>query len=161
MTSSEDFTEDLGLALATFLLWPPMAGRVSATLLASSEPLTLAELQERLGASVGSISEMTRLLQTTGVIRKIKTPGVRRAQFEWAPDAWDNCAQHFTMQMGQLRDLAARTGAGVDAAQPLLRARLIEMERYYELMNEGIGQLARAYRQLPPIASTATPAELR
>lgn len=148
MESTEEFTEDLGLALATFLLWPPMAGRVSATLMASTEPLTLAELQDRLGASVGSISEMTRLLQTTGVIRRIKTPGVRRARFEWSPDAWDNCAQHFTQQMADLRDLAARNSERVGPAQPLLAHRLQEMERYYELMNSGIAELAAAHRQL-------------
>jgi DNA-binding transcriptional regulator GbsR (MarR family) len=142
---SEEFAEDLGSTLATFLLWPPMAGRVSAALMMSPEPLTLAQLQERLGASGGSISEMTRLLLTTGVIRRIKTPGVRRAQFEWAPDAWVNCVKHFTTQMTQLRDLAIRTGEQVDDSEGLFRNRLQEMQHYYELMTEGTSRLAAEY----------------
>ncbi|XPP26848.1 MAG: GbsR/MarR family transcriptional regulator [Leucobacter sp.] len=145
MALSEDFAEDLGSALATFLLWPPMAGRVSAALMMSPEPLTLAELQTRLGVSGGSISEMTRMLLTTGVIRRIKTPGVRRAQFEWAPDAWVNCVKHTATQMAQLRDLAIGTGDQVDDSEALFRNRLQEMQHYYELMTKRLSELAAEY----------------
>ena len=142
---SEEFAEDLGSTLATFLFWPPMAGRVSAVLMMSSTPLTLADLQVRLGASGGSISEMTRLLLTTGVIRRIKTPGVRRAQFEWAPDAWVNCVKHTASQMARLHELAQRTGAQAGESAPMFRERLNEMQRYYERMTESVAQIANDY----------------
>lgn len=144
MAVTDEFAEKLGTALATFLLWPPMAGRISAQLMTSSEPLTLTELQERLDASGGAVSEGTRLLLTTGVIRRIKTLGVRRAQYEWAPDAWVNCAKHFTDQMAQLRELAASTGAMLGGSD-LFHERLHEMEKYYKLMTHGVAQLADAY----------------
>lgn len=147
MASSDEFAERLGASLAAFLLWPPMAGRVAATLMSSPTPLTLADLQERLGASGGSISEMTRLLLTTGVIQRIKTPGVRRAQFQWVPDAWVNCANHTVRQMSQLKELAGQARQQGGASEEHFQQRLSEMEHYYQLMVDGVAQLAKEYEQ--------------
>ncbi|MEU3331642.1 GbsR/MarR family transcriptional regulator [Glutamicibacter creatinolyticus] len=144
MAANQKFTEELGAALANFLMWPPMAGRISAALMASPKPLTLTELQDQLHASGGAISESTRLLLTTGVIRRLKTPGVRRAQYEWSDDAWVNCAKHTRDQVAKLQDLAERTATTSDGSE-LFLSRIRDMEKYYHLMTDGLARLSDEY----------------
>ena len=70
--------DDFGLHIGRAMGWPPMAGRAAGVLMLSEKPLTLAELQEALGASKGSASEMTRLLMVNGVVERYKEPGSRQ-----------------------------------------------------------------------------------
>src|SRR5690349_14179002 len=76
------FIERLGL-LAEESGMPRMAGRVLGWLLICEEPRqSFGEIVEALGASKGSISAMTRILQQLGLIERVTQGGDRRDFFQ-------------------------------------------------------------------------------
>ncbi|MGY0499339.1 GbsR/MarR family transcriptional regulator [Nocardia sp. FBN12] len=138
--------EDFGLRIGTAMGWPPMAGRLAGILILSPAPMTLAELQQALGASKGSASEMTRLLITNGTVDRIKLPGVRQAVYEWRDDAWVGCLQHQldqTKQLLALAEAAQEHGSRLPSAQ---QTRLLDMRAYYAFMVEQLQRLVEEYK---------------
>ncbi|MGW8375184.1 hypothetical protein [Streptomyces sp. ODS28] len=125
--------EEFGLHIGRAMSWPRMAGRVAAVLLLSEGALTLGQLQERLGASKGSVSEMTRLLIASGTVERRKEPGRRHFVYEWRGDAWAGCLQHMVDSTVRLRELAAgaRGTARLTATQ---RERLTAMHEFYAFL---------------------------
>ncbi|MFH8469341.1 GbsR/MarR family transcriptional regulator [Streptomyces sp. NPDC017991] len=140
----EDFGQRIGRAMG----WPPMAGRLGGVLMLSPDPMTLSELQEALGASKGSVSEMTRLLITNGTVERVKVPGVRQAGYVWRDDAWSGCLQHQldqTQQLFELAQVARERGADLSEVQ---RARLRDMHTYYDFMVRELRRLLAEYQGL-------------
>ncbi|PKV99962.1 hypothetical protein ATK30_0034 [Amycolatopsis echigonensis] len=146
MPAEEDeLVEDFGVHIGRAMGWPPMAGRAAALLMLSEKPLTLAQLQEGLDASKGSVSETTRLLIVNGTVERFKEPGSRQFVYRWRDDAWIGCLQHQLGQTAELLKLAERgheRGASFDTAQ---RARLTDMRDYYRFMVRGLEDLLAAY----------------
>ncbi|MDJ1136823.1 GbsR/MarR family transcriptional regulator [Streptomyces iconiensis] len=139
--------DDFGLRIGRAMGWPPMAGRLAGILMLSPAPMTLSELQQALGASKGSASEMTRLLMTHGTVDRIKLPGVRQAVYEWRDDAWVGCLQYQLDQTTQLLDLARTAhdrGSHLPSAQ---QTRLLDMRTFYEFMVEQLRQLLGDYKR--------------
>jgi DNA-binding transcriptional regulator GbsR (MarR family) len=137
--------EDFGLRIGRAMGWPPMAGRTSGVLMLSDRPLTLAELQDALDASKGSVSEMTRLLVLNGVVERYKEPGSRQFVFRWRDDAWVGCLQHQVSVNRDLLDLAEsaqRQGRHLPSEQ---RERLRQMRDYYVFMTEQLEALLARY----------------
>ncbi|MFJ8934299.1 GbsR/MarR family transcriptional regulator [Streptomyces sp. NPDC102365] len=144
----EPLIEDFGQRIGRAMGWPPMAGRLGGVLMLSPDPMTMSELQEALGASKGSVSEMTRLLITNGTVERVKVPGVRQAGYVWRDDAWSGCLQHQLDQTQQLFELAQtvrKRGADMTETQ---RARLDDMHAYYEFMVRELRRLLDEYRRL-------------
>ncbi|CAM04677.1 regulatory ArsR family protein [Saccharopolyspora erythraea NRRL 2338] len=126
----DDFATVIGQAMG----WPPTAGRMAAVLLLSDQPMTVQQLQDELEASVGTVSELTRLLITNGVVARSKPAGARHFVYEWRPDAWVGCLGHMVRQAEQLRELSYRAehlGADLPALQ---QRRLQDMVGYYDLL---------------------------
>lgn len=123
--------EDFGLRVGGAMGWPPMAGRAAGMLMLSGEPLTLAQLQEGLGASKGSVSEMTRLLIVNGVVERFKEQGQRQFVFRWRADAWVGCLQHQLQATEQLLDFAREAQAKGVGLPRVQRRRLQDMVDYY------------------------------
>jgi DNA-binding transcriptional regulator GbsR (MarR family) len=63
-------------------------GRLWTFLYLSPEPLTAAEIGERLGASTGSVSMAVADLQKWGVVRKTWRPGERKDFYEAETSIW-------------------------------------------------------------------------
>lgn len=63
-------------------------GRLWTFLYLSPEPLTAADLAERLGASTGSVSMAVTDLQKWGVVRKTWRPGERKDFYEAETSIW-------------------------------------------------------------------------
>jgi DNA-binding transcriptional regulator GbsR (MarR family) len=63
-------------------------GRVWTTLYLSADPLTAADLADRLQMSAGSVSTTLTELQRWGVARRVGRPGERREFFEAETDFW-------------------------------------------------------------------------
>lgn len=140
--------EDFGRRIGRAMGWPPIAGRLAGVLMLSPDPMTLSELQEVLGASKGSTSEMTRLLIANGTVERVKVPGVRQAGYVWRDDAWSGCLQHQLSQTEQLLELAETAkerGAGMPDVQ---QARLRDMHTYYEFMVRELRRLLDEYRRV-------------
>ncbi|OZM79551.1 hypothetical protein CFP66_25660 [Pseudonocardia sp. MH-G8] len=145
-SAADAVAADFATVLGQTMGWPRMAGRTAAVLLLSPHPMTVRRLQDETGASAGSVSEMTRLLITNGVVRRFKPPGARHFVHEWRPDAWVGCLEHQLRQVEQLRDLAHRAEREGTALADLQQARLREMSVYYDFMVARLGALLEEYR---------------
>lgn len=137
--------EDFGIRIGGAMGWPPMAGRAAGVLMLSDVPLTLTQLQEALAASKGSVSEMTRLLITTGTVERFKEPGSRQYVFQWRDDAWIGCLQHQLEQTVDLRELAETARKRGSALAPEQRARFDAMYEYYSFMVGRLEALLKEY----------------
>ncbi|TQM11879.1 GbsR/MarR family transcriptional regulator [Pseudonocardia kunmingensis] len=143
--AAEAVVEDFATVIGQTMGWPRMAGRTAAVLLLSPHPMTVRQLQDEVGASAGSVSEMTRLLVTNGVVRRFKPPGARHFVHEWRPDAWAGCLEHQLRQAEQLRELAHRTEREGTALPELQQTRLREMSVYYDFIVARLGALLEEY----------------
>ncbi|MFD8569152.1 GbsR/MarR family transcriptional regulator [Streptomyces sp. NPDC057694] len=137
--------EEFGIHVGRAMGWPRMAGRAGGLLMMSGRPLTLAQLQEALGASKGSASETTRLLIANGTVERYKEPGTRHFVYRWRDDAWVGCLKHMVTATTELRGLAERAqerGAGLSEEQ---RGRLGDMHSYYQFMVERLELMLTEY----------------
>ncbi|WP_410656879.1 GbsR/MarR family transcriptional regulator [Amycolatopsis sp. lyj-112] len=144
--AAELLLDNFATVIGQTMGWPPMAGLTAGVLLLSAEPMTVQELQDELGASAGSVSEMTRLLIANGVVRRFKASGTRHFVYEWRPDAWAGCLEHQLRQTERLRDLAhdaVEQGRTFDEPQ---RRRLRAMADYYDFMVTRLDSLLEVYR---------------
>ena len=134
------FVDDMGAMLAGLGL-PSIAGRILAALLVASPPeQSAAQLAERLQASRGSISTMTRMLETPGLIQRVRKPGDRRVYYRMTPDGWFAAMRREAEQIRSLRTLAEH-GATLMADEPPQARRGIEETVDYLRFWEG--ELAR------------------
>ncbi len=130
------FVEDVGIALEQ-TGFPRMAGKVLGYLLLAPEhEISTDELVEKLRASRGSISTMTRLLIQSGLIDRVGRPGERRDYFRIKGDTWSRILK---VRMTQIVDLHRAIERGLDwvptkAARP--RNRLQDMHEFYEFFEK-------------------------
>ncbi|MBN9738723.1 hypothetical protein Ae168Ps1_1245c [Pseudonocardia sp. Ae168_Ps1] len=143
---AEVLIDDFASVLGRTMGWPPMAGRTAGVLMLAEGAMTAQQLQADVGASAGSMSEITRLLITNGVVQRVKAPGARHFVYEWRADAWVGCLEHQLRQTRDLRDLAHRTEANGAALPDTQRRRLRDMAGYYDFMVARLTALLEEYR---------------
>ncbi|MGW7513981.1 GbsR/MarR family transcriptional regulator [Streptomyces sp. NPDC054796] len=149
--------EEFGLHIGRAMGWPRMAGRAAGLLMLSERPMTLARLQDALGASKGSVSEITRLLIAHGTVERYKEAGQRHFVYRWRDDAWAGCLQHVVDSTARLRDLAddaRERGAGMSAVR---RERLDGMSAYYHFMVARLEPLLAEYAATREADGTRSP----
>ncbi|MBO3682128.1 GbsR/MarR family transcriptional regulator [Streptomyces sp. NEAU-YJ-81] len=137
--------EEFGMHVGRAMGWPPMAGRAAGLLMLRERPMTLAELQDALDASKGSVSEMTRLLIANGTVERSKEAGQRHFVYRWRDDAWVGCLQHIVASTTQLRELAEHALALGAGMTPVQQQRLSEMQEYYHFMVGRLESLLSEY----------------
>lgn len=137
--------DDFGSYIGRAMGWPPMAGRAAGVLMLSESPMTMAQLQDALHASKGSMSETTRLLVLSGTVRRFKEPGSRRYVYEWRDDAWIGCLQHQIEGTTELLALAENAQARDAALPERQRARLRDMHEFYTFMARSLETLLGEY----------------
>jgi len=140
--------ELFGVCIANTMHWPPMAGRMLATLMLHDGPMTAQELRTALGASPGAVSQCSRMLVDSGVIRRFKAPGSRMTSFVYREDAWIGCLQHELSTSEELRKLAESAIAGADATSPAIRRRFRDMRNYYVFLAKAYVQLESEFRAM-------------
>lgn len=143
---AEVLIEDFASVIGATMGWPPTAGRTAGVLMLADGAMTAQQLQADVGASAGSMSEITRLLITNGVVRRVKAPGARHFVYEWRADAWVGCLEHQLGQVRELRDLAHRTETTGSALPEPQRRRLRDMAAYYDFMVARLIALLEDYR---------------
>ena len=140
------FVDELGLLWESSSGTPRMAGRILGALLVAEEPyLSGGELAERLNASSGSISTMTRMLEAQGVIERFVRPGSRRDFFRLVQQPWRANLQHaaaITQRYVQLLDRALLSLPEGDHAG---RRRLTELRGFYAFWNDEWPRLIERY----------------
>jgi len=88
VSAERQFAEEVGM-ICEGLGMPRMVGRVLGWLLICEPPRqSSADLIRALGVSKGSISTATRLLESSGLLRRIAVPGTRGDVFELKPMAF-------------------------------------------------------------------------
>jgi DNA-binding transcriptional regulator GbsR (MarR family) len=98
-SGERQFAEDVGRVFEGFGI-ARMAGRVLGWLLICDPPRqSSADLIAALGATKGSISTATRMLQAAGLIDRVAVPGRRGDAFELRPDAFHQAHD----QLGTMR----------------------------------------------------------
>lgn len=135
------FIEEFSLSLEKSGL-PRMAGRIMAWLLICDPPQqNSAEIAERLHASRGSISSMTRLLVHAGIIQRLTLPKKRSVYFQIKPDTFITVLQAKQGVISELRRLA-EDGLALLADAPLeQRERLLLIEDLYGFYEREIPKL--------------------
>jgi len=153
--AERQFVEDTGILFEQHGV-PRMAGRIIGRLLLCDPPhQTLPDLASYLGASMGSISTMTRLLEQVGLLDRIGLPGERKVLFRIRSEAWSGLMDDHAEHVRNLRVLAER-GLALPgtAASSARRERLEEMrevgafyeDRFPELQARFAAQLAALHK---------------
>ena len=125
-TQLDHFIEEFSLTLEKSGL-PRMAGRIMALLLICDPPhQNSAEIAERLHASRGSISSMTRLLVHAGIIQRLTLPKKRSIYFQIKPDTLITMIQAQDALVSELRRLAEE-GLELLADAPLKQRERLEL----------------------------------
>lgn len=156
--------EQYGIRIGAVMNWPPMAGRMMATLMLNDGPMTADELREALGASAGAISGCSRILVESGVVMRIKSKFTRKKTFAYRPDAWVACLQHQVAMATELRDLADTACDRLKKRPPHILSRFEDMRTYQNFMANSLAGLewtVRALTTRPPEQDGAPAADDR
>lgn len=81
------FVESWG-SMGTIFGFSPSTARVGALLLVTGDELTLDEIAERLGISLGNASMCLKELRSWGVVRRVSRVGERKDRFARREDLW-------------------------------------------------------------------------
>ncbi len=142
------FADELGLLWEASSGSPRMAGRVLGALLTAEEAyLSGTDLAERLNASSGSVSTMTRLLEAQGVIERFVRPGNRRDFFRLVQQPWRANLQHAAAITQRYVNLLERALLTLPADAVTARRRLSELRDFYAFWNEEWPALIERFEQ--------------
>ena len=118
----------------------PLMGRIVALLIISKDPQSLDDIAESLEMSKGPISQICRRLKERNLIEKVWVPGDRKDYYKATNDIFGKA---FENQMGKMRkniEIAQRYSAETKSIEKetaqYAHARMQEMKRFYEMMDE-------------------------
>lgn len=151
VSEERQFAEDVAVLWSAVAGQSLMSGRVFGWLLICDPPRqSSAELAAALGASKGSISTATRMLEATGLIRRVTVPGVRGHHYEADPQAF--------LQISQQRRPFQAIAAMMDKGLAVIGGengprgdRLRQLRDFYAFMDRELPRLAeRFWAEHPP-----------
>jgi DNA-binding transcriptional regulator GbsR (MarR family) len=130
----KDFVERFAVAKEADGL-PRIAGRIFGLLLTAERDLSLDEIARELGASKGSASVNTRLLEQNGFIERVSRPGDRRDYYSISPDLFERTMAERLARWHRLHDLVIY-GITASDLSPAVRNRLKEFEAAHNSIGE-------------------------
>src|SRR6266571_3562641 len=122
----KDFVERFALAKEGDGL-SRIAGRIFGLLLTGERDLSLDEIAKELGASKGSASVNTRLLEQNGFIERISKPGDRRDYYRISPDLFESTMVERLARWHRMHDVLMYGLTATDLS-PAVRSRLRDFE---------------------------------
>jgi len=141
------FAEEVGVVLGQMGM-PPAFGRLLGWLLICDPPSqTSAQLSEALGLSKGSVSTGMRMLERSGLVRRVPMPGggVRGHAYEMEADALVRATDPAT-RFGMLRDVMDK-GLAVLGDPESDRARRLRVTRdFYAFVSVRIPELMEEFK---------------
>lgn len=132
----KDFVERFALAKEGDGL-SRIAGRIFGLLLTGERDLSLDEIAKELGASKGSASVNTRLLEQNGFIERVSKPGDRRDYYRISPDLFESTMVERLARWHRLHDVLMY-GITASDLSPAVRSRLREFEAAHNNVREVI-----------------------
>jgi DNA-binding transcriptional regulator GbsR (MarR family) len=133
-STRKDFVERFAVAKEADGL-PRIAGRIFGLLLTAEHDLSLDEIAKELGASKGSASVNTRLLEQSGFIERVSRPGDRRDYYSISPDMFERTMGERLARWHRLHDIVIYGIAASDLS-PAVRTRLKEFEAAHNTIRE-------------------------
>ena len=113
---------------------PRIAGRLIGFLMLNEGPFTLDDIADRLQISKTSASTNTRLLERLGIIEHVTRPGDRRDFYELAADHAERMFAMAQRRMLRFYSLICDAVEALPDTNESRRARLSEMQRFYEFL---------------------------
>ncbi|MGW4498003.1 GbsR/MarR family transcriptional regulator [Micromonospora sp. NPDC004336] len=144
LSDQRHYAEDAAVVLGGLGL-PPAYGKLLGWLLICDPPWqTSAQLAEALGLSKGSVSTGMRLLETSGLARRVPVPGHRGHAYEVRPDAIIRIAADAT-KFRAFRELMER-GLTVVGGEDVPGAdRLRVMRDFYAFVEREVPKLVERF----------------
>jgi DNA-binding transcriptional regulator GbsR (MarR family) len=127
---------------------PLVGGRIFGYLLVC-EPAeqTAAQIADGVGASLGTVSSMTRLLLSARLIERVRRRGERSAVYLIAPDAMSNITRAAIEATRVAREMTER-GLGLMADRPpAARTRLQDLRDVYLIFEESMPPLLESWEK--------------
>lgn len=128
------FVERMAMAFVD-VGFPRMAARVLFTVMSADEPLTAAEIGERLGVSPAAISGAVRYLTSFSILVREPVPRSRRDRYRIPDHAWYTAT---VTKSAFLHNFAELAGQGADALGPETPAgrRMAEMHDFFSFVQQ-------------------------
>ncbi|MEV0152883.1 MarR family transcriptional regulator [Micromonospora sp. NPDC050686] len=138
------FVERMAMAFAD-VGFPRMAARVLFTVMSADEPLTAAEIGERLGVSAAAVSGAVRYLTQFGMLVREPVKGSRRDRYRVPDNPWYEATITKTGLYKNFIDIATAGVGALDGAGPG-RERVAEMRDFFAFVQEEIDGLGERWR---------------
>ncbi|MEH0937224.1 GbsR/MarR family transcriptional regulator [Micromonospora psammae] len=139
------FVERMAMAFAE-AGFPRMAARVLFAVMSADEPLTAAEIGERLGVSAAAVSGAVRYLTQFGTLIREPVKGSRRDRYRMPDNPWYEATVTKTGLYKTFIDIAS---GGVDALhgrETPAGERVAEMRDFFVFVQEEIDALGERWR---------------
>ncbi|HET7457939.1 MAG TPA: hypothetical protein VFJ74_09805 [Gemmatimonadaceae bacterium] len=155
MTRLDDwFIEQMGLGAEADGL-SRIAGRLFGALLLSAEPRSLDSLVTELGVSKASVSIEARRLLQRHIVERVGVAGDRRDYYQLVPNFFTDLVRARVARWGALRALAVRMRSGETKRDPVVRARLAEIEAVHDFVVARVDDALREWQSRTPPSRTA------
>ena len=146
-----DVIKNFGVAYRAFGL-SKLMGHIVALLISSPEPVSLEDIAKSLQRSKGPISQILRRLRDRGLVRRVWQPTSRKDFYEVQPEvfeiAYRNNLELVKSNTRLARQLKSMVSKEKKTNLDILKARLVEMERFYELMEKHHENFLRDWSKL-------------
>ncbi|MEU0546853.1 helix-turn-helix domain-containing protein [Micromonospora sp. NPDC005979] len=138
------FVERMALTFAE-VGFPRMAARVLFTVMSADDPLTAAEIGERLGVSAAAVSGAVRYLTQFGMLIREPVPRSRRDRYRMPENPWYEGTITKTAIYKTFIDVA-EGGVGALGAETPAGERVAEMRDFFIFVQGEIDSLGERWR---------------
>ncbi|MGC4810473.1 GbsR/MarR family transcriptional regulator [Micromonospora sp. DT228] len=139
------FVERMALTFAE-VGFPRMAARVLFTVMTADDPLTAAEIGERLGVSAAAVSGAVRYLTQFGMLIREPVPRSRRDRYRMPDNPWYEATITKTMLYKTFIDVAEGGVVALDGPETPAGERVAEMRDFFIFVQEEIDSLGERWR---------------
>ncbi|TNH23823.1 MarR family transcriptional regulator [Micromonospora orduensis] len=139
------FVERMALTFAE-VGFPRMAARVLFTVMSADDPLTAAEIGERLGVSAAAVSGAVRYLTQFGMLIREPVPRSRRDRYRMPDNPWYEATITKTGLYKTFIDVAEGGVAALNGPDTPAGERVAEMRDFFVFVQEEIDSLGERWR---------------
>ncbi|SCE66123.1 MarR family protein [Micromonospora viridifaciens] len=139
------FVERMAMAFAD-VGFPRMAGRVLFTVMSADDPLTAAEIGERLGVSAAAVSGAVRYLTQFGMLIREPVKGSRRDRYRMPDNPWYEATITKTGLYKTFIDIANGGSEALLGRDTPAGERVSEMRDFFLFVQEEIDALGERWR---------------
>ncbi|MEU4397862.1 GbsR/MarR family transcriptional regulator [Micromonospora orduensis] len=152
------FVERMALTFAE-VGFPRMAARVLFTVMSADDPLTAAEIGERLGVSAAAVSGAVRYLTQFGMLIREPVPRSRRDRYRMPDNPWYEATITKTGLYKTFIDVADGGVAALNGPDTPAGERVAEMRDFFVFVQEEIDSLGERWRVRRAAAGHVRPGE--